>query len=141
MASGIAKDVQVRVQMDMDNLRRRLDSAVKGSLLRAGLVVELEAKKSMRRGAVRGKGKDRWMESSLPGDPPHVRTGTLRSSITTALRRAGREVIIGPTRIAHYGEYLEFGTSKMAARPFMGPALEKARPKIPAQFKGSLRRG
>lgn len=31
---------------------------------------------------------------------------------------------------ADYSSFLEFGTSKMAARPFMQPALEENKPKI-----------
>ena len=36
---------------------------------------------------------------------------------------------------ANYSEALEFGTSKMAARPFLQPALEANRPKIRALQK------
>lgn len=37
----------------------------------------------------------------------------------------GRAVaLVGPSRDAFYGEFQEFGTSKMAAQPFMRPALD-----------------
>lgn len=60
-----------------------------------------------------------------------VDTGNLKSSIGTSdLRAMGTsgsiEAEIGPT--ANYGIYLEFGTSRMAPQPFMGPALEKNSP-------------
>lgn len=36
----------------------------------------------------------------------------------------GDTVKIGPFRDYFYGHFLEFGTRKMSARPFMGPAFE-----------------
>lgn len=53
-----------------------------------------------------------------------VDTGNLRSSIGTDL--AGLEATVGPT--AAYGIYVEFGTSRMAPRAFLGPALDRVTP-------------
>jgi len=49
------------------------------------------------------------------------RTGNLSNSIGYDLY--GLEAEIGPT--ASYGIFLEYGTSRMAPRPYMKPALEK----------------
>lgn len=51
-----------------------------------------------------------------------VQTGYLRSSIESASIEAGKsaEVYVG----AEYGAYVEYGTYKMAARPFLTPAFE-----------------
>lgn len=58
------------------------------------------------------------------------RTGNLAGSITVG-HPSGRdtqpgdlEIEIGPT--AGYGAYVEFGTSRMGARPYMTPAAETA---------------
>lgn len=54
-----------------------------------------------------------------------VRTGQLRDSIEISKR--GREkysVRIGPSGKGFYGRYLEYGTSRLAARPFMRPAFD-----------------
>ena len=40
---------------------------------------------------------------------------------------------------ADYSKFLEFGTAKMRARPFMFPALEKNRNKIRRMLKASER--
>lgn len=52
------------------------------------------------------------------------RTGNLMNSIGRDLE--GLSAVIGPT--AHYGVYLEYGTSRMRARPYMGPALDAVTP-------------
>lgn len=62
--------------------------------------------------------------ASEPGQPPHVKTGRLRESFEVTTISDGR-VLVGPE--AYYGYMLEHGTSKMKARPFMGPALEKVK--------------
>ncbi|MCW2132888.1 HK97-gp10 family putative phage morphogenesis protein [Arthrobacter sp. VKM Ac-2550] len=60
-----------------------------------------------------------------------VDTGNLKGSIShTDLRTVGRSgtltVEIGPT--ASYAVFVELGTSKMAAQPFMGPAADRRAP-------------
>jgi len=67
---------------------------------------------------------------SAPGEPPGAKTGTLRRSITWEIDKKGNELIgrIGTNLI--YSLPLEFGTSKMSARPFLRPALEKNKGRI-----------
>ncbi|MCP3426025.1 HK97 gp10 family phage protein [Rothia sp. AR01] len=54
-----------------------------------------------------------------------VDTGYLRASIAAESPAPG-EVLVGPG--AHYGIYLEYGTSRMAARPYMTPAFDVVAP-------------
>lgn len=62
--------------------------------------------------------------ASAPGSPPGIDTGKLRAGINTKkLRELVYSVNTGDTE---YAPHLEFGTSKMAARPFMGPAAQEA---------------
>jgi HK97 gp10 family phage protein len=42
---------------------------------------------------------------------------------------------------ADYSGFLEFGTSKMGARPYLQPALEENRPKIRRMFARLRSRG
>lgn len=53
-----------------------------------------------------------------------VDTGFLMGSISREVR--GTSAVIGPT--AHYGIYLETGTSRMRPYPFMGPSLDAVSP-------------
>lgn len=53
-----------------------------------------------------------------------VDTGTLQNSISSDIN--GLTAEIGPS--TEYEGYVEYGTSKMAAQPYMGPAAEKNTP-------------
>lgn len=74
--------------------------------------------------------------SSAPGDPPAVQTGHLRRSVQVDLSRlneANPRARVG-TNIP-YGAELEFGTRKVAPRPWARPSARKARPKILNLFR------
>lgn len=56
-----------------------------------------------------------------------VKTGNLRRKIRTRERREdadGLRFAIEIPRSAFYGRFIEFGTSRVAAKPFMRPAAE-----------------
>lgn len=55
--------------------------------------------------------------ASSPGDPPHLRTGTLQGSVFYSID--GETLSVGAS--VPYADALEFGTQNMAARPFLGP--------------------
>ncbi len=61
-----------------------------------------------------------------------VRTGTLRRSIHT-VPTGELSAEVGPS--VEYGTYVELGTRKMAARPYLIPAAEAERPKFLARMK------
>jgi HK97 gp10 family phage protein len=74
--------------------------------------------------------------ASAQGEAPANDTGFLASQISTDVKTHQNGEVVG--RIissAPYSKALEFGTTKMMARPFMQPALEKNRRKIRAMFK------
>ena len=62
------------------------------------------------------------LERIAKGKAP-VDTGYLRRSIGTSFNwsSAGATVEVGPT--AYYGVFVEFGTRRMGAQPYMEPAL------------------
>lgn len=64
-------------------------------------------------------------QASAPGEAPAVDTGKLKNSIRARFPKRCRAVV---NVAAEYGAALEFGTRKIAARPFMRPAAEKALP-------------
>ena len=52
---------------------------------------------------------------------PVGETGFLKNSISSRENTNGAEVFVG----ADYGYYVEMGTSKMAAKPYIRPAIEQ----------------
>jgi HK97 gp10 family phage protein len=88
------------------------------ALFVTGHAIQVDAQISISTGAVSGRDH----VPSLPGQPPNNDTGLLADSIET--------VQVDPLKIevsanAPYAVALEFGTSKMAERPFMRPAAAK----------------
>ncbi|MEK9769757.1 MAG: HK97-gp10 family putative phage morphogenesis protein [Betaproteobacteria bacterium] len=77
-------------------------------------------------------------KASAAGEPPATDTGFLVSNISLEISpdRLSAEIISK----APYSAALEFGTSKMGARPFMQPALEENRHKIKAKVRASIKR-
>lgn len=66
---------------------------------------------------------------SAPGEPPHTRSGTLLNSIVSLPVDKPIGAKVGSIGLGK-GAYLEFGTSKMAARPFIWPALQAKKREI-----------
>ncbi len=129
------------------------------AMKKAGFVVErnvkeLLSKRGTGRTYIRGKKRHskqaRRHVASAPGQPPAVDTGILRASIFTDVSVKGGNVVgkVGPD-VEHiaaeqtagtdveYGLFLELGTAKMAARPFLRPGLAKSAAQIVRIFKGT----
>lgn len=72
---------------------------------------------------------------SEPGNPPAVVTGDLRQSYKITNKSSGKisayEIIYASDHAVH----LEFGTYKMAARPFLEPASVAVLPEIENKMK------
>lgn len=66
-----------------------------------------------------------------------VRTGNLRRSIIT--RHHGGLLSIVSSDV-EYGPYVEYGTSKMPARPFLLPALEANRARFEERVRSTIAR-
>ena len=66
--------------------------------------------------------------TSAAGEYPAADTGVLHTNIFADADSDGLGGSVESR--AKYSEFLEFGTSKMAARPFMQPSAEQARPRI-----------
>lgn len=58
-------------------------------------------------------------------DRAPVKTGFLKNSIATEFENGGLQATIGPA--AEYGIYVELGTKRMRARPYLKPAFERVR--------------
>ena len=125
--SGSVKIVKSNVKEVLASMAgARLAQAV----MAGGFVLETAVKVSMaaasHSGRVYGKHK-----ASAPGETPAVDTGVLVNSIKTELvSSSDSEAWVQVGTGVEYAEWLEFGTSKMAARPFMRPAYDNNEAKI-----------
>lgn len=68
------------------------------------------------------------------------RTGALAENIVISDITEDGTVDIGPDRDRFYGFFLEFGTSKMAARPFLQPAFEENKEQVQQKMADVIRR-
>lgn len=66
-----------------------------------------------------------------------VKTGTLRRSIHSVFENGGLRGLVGPSVL--YGKFVEFGTRRMGARPYLRPAAEAVMPNFAARLKTALR--
>jgi HK97 gp10 family phage protein len=74
-------------------------------------------------------------KASAEGEPPHKRTGRLRASINHEVDKAKATARVGTN--LKYGKFLELGTRKMAARPFLTSTLQKLSDAIGRLLKGA----
>lgn len=128
---GVKEAVEETVTKINRQVRSR-GTRVKNALRNAELEV-LRGKRSGRK--YRKPYSKRRYTASAPGEPPARRTGALRLNWT-----GGVEASAGPsgnTKVTAYIEsqtpyagYLENGTNKMAARPYVEKIKEKAQPEI-----------
>jgi len=138
---------------DRPKVRRAVDRAKRRALSRAGAFIRQRARTSIRK----RKG------AAPPGKPPRSHEGSLRRRILFGFDRASDSVVVGPARLNRPGDapnVLEFGGRttvkrrprrkdgtrvieskrvRIAARPYMGPALTKELPNIPKAWANSVR--
>ena len=121
------------------------DRATRRVLSRFGAYVRRAAKSSIRkRKAI-----------SRPGQPPSSHTGLLKRFIFFGYDPTRRSVVIGPARLTRGGRgdapsLLEYGgaatlkkrrrrkRARFRARPYMGPAMEHEKPKLPQMWRDSV---
>ena len=130
---------------DRSSVQSALSQAERKVLSRFGAFVRTRAKSSIRRRRA----------ASLPGQPPSSHVGLLKDFIYFVFDPAQRSVLVGPVRLNHTaGEapaVLEYGGTaaitwgrhprvvRIAARPYMRPALAQELPGLPAMWAHSVR--
>ncbi|MCL4198983.1 MAG: hypothetical protein KJZ69_15955 [Phycisphaerales bacterium] len=132
---------------DRPKVKRAVDAARRKVLSKAGAFIRQTARTSIRK----RKG------SSKPGSPPHSHVGLLRRFILFGYDRQSDSVVVGPVgfKASTAPRVLESGGTttvtrrrrgkrterrvRIAARPYMTPALEKERPKLPELWRNSVK--
>lgn len=132
---------------DRPKVKRAVDAARRKVLSKGGAFIRQTARTSIRK----RKG------TSKPGSPPYSHVGLLRRFILFGYDRQSETVVIGPVVIkgSTAPRVLEQGGTttvtrrrrgkrterrvRVAARPYMNPALEKERPKLPELWRNSVK--
>jgi hypothetical protein len=137
-----------------------VDRAKRQALSRVGAYIRQAARSSIKNApfiARKKRGEERTdlrRRTSRPGRPPYSQTGLLKRGILFGYDRNSDSVVIGPVflhgragrdvpRILEEGGHSQRGrdkrTVRIAARPYMRPAMMKELPNIPAAFRNSVR--
>jgi len=134
---------------DRKAVTAKVDRTTRKVLSRFGAFVRRAAKSSIAR----------RKRVSSPGQPPSSHSGLLKKFIFFGYEPANRNVVIGPAKlnqkIGDAPHALERGgvstvveglrgsrrkrRVKIKARPFMGPAFNKEKPKLPAMWASSIK--
>src|SRR5690606_1574350 len=71
-----------------------------------------------------------------------VRTGALKATIIKESVQNGK-ILIGPSQQgpAFRAHFVEYGTSKMSAKPFMRPTFEREKSRVESILANEIRRG
>ena len=132
---------------DRAAVTQAVDRATRRVLSKFGAFVRTTARSSLRR----------RKRVSEPGQPPSSHTGLVKRLLFFGFDAVRRSVIVGPAKLnkpkPRVLELLEQGgnirrrnrrtrkleTHVYRARPFMGPAMKKELPKLPAMWRNSLK--
>lgn len=124
----MAENPGLRIHRNRLARLRRIKTPALKALYEAGELVRADAVASIKEGAISGPGHI----PSQPGQPPNADTHQLDLSIDTVL--SPTKLSVSVVSKAPYSAALEFGTSKMAARPFLRPALRRNRNRLVRGF-------
>jgi hypothetical protein len=114
-------------------------SMASGGILAAG---KLKNQTTIDRVYWYGEPLHRWVQSSVPGTPPHKQTGHLQRSIAVEIVNDGLRAKIGPAQGLKYARIQELGSKsgRLAARPYMAPALTMTQSAIVQDFFRAIAR-
>ena len=115
--------VRTKFVWNGEGIAKTIENTMVNRLDLAGLTLMNEARSLISRDQPRsGKGARKvGLDPSRPGKPPKRVTGTLHRSIFWALDRQAVKGRVGTP--LKYGLFLELGTARMAARPWMITAV------------------
>lgn len=125
--------VTVTRQSKVKGVTAKYNAKLKQIIGAGGQMVMNEAKQSIQQNSGGGKTYQKYKPrrthtASAEGQPPNTDTGFLVSNIFLQIDPDGLGADVESR--ADYSGYLEFGTSKMRARPYLQPALEANRRNI-----------
>lgn len=126
--------------LDFANIIAHLDQNWEKQMLKAAMRVHKELTYVLsgnRSGKLyRVPATKRYYKASRAGEPPASRLGHLRTSYKYLVKGKGMDAAGYVGSPLPYSHYLEYGTYKMAPRPHLKVAFQKAKPDVEKLFKG-----
>lgn len=104
-------NIEISLTDNSDLIKDAMEDQVEQALTAVGITAENNAKREITRAVY-----------DTPESPSYVRTGRLRNSLTHSVEMNEKAVYIGSA--VEYAAYVELGTSRMRARPYLRPAVE-----------------
>ena len=104
------KKIEISLTDNSDLIKDALEDQLEQALTAVGITAESNAKKEITRAVY-----------DTPESKTYVRTGRLRNSLTHSVAMNEKAVYIGSA--VGYAAYVELGTSRMKARPYLRPAV------------------
>lgn len=141
MPTGNAITVEVKGLKELEQKLAQLPAAVgykalSGALMSAGNEIAKEAKRLAPKGSVEHYLGTKAKAKGKKAEPGNLRAHIRRTKVKETKYSA--EVRIGWTSKAFYGQFVEFGTARQPARPFLRPAFEAKKEKALEVFKKRL---
>lgn len=134
----------------LERMTAEVEKEVAGALFVGGLKIEENAKKSIQDGNKTGRIYQRGNvthRASAPGEAPASDTGELAYSGIKTIPKSSMHVNVEAQVVSkskngssNYAIDLEYGTSKMEARPFMKPAFDVSKEFIIERMEKALKR-
>lgn len=126
--------IEIRFEDNLEGVMKKIDSTAQDRILESVNEVRntvLETLSGDRSGRVyKVPGTSKTYVASSPGQPPAVQLGDLRKSIKGGVEEEGGSIVGFVGTELPKGPMLEFGTSRMAARPWLRPSFEKSADKV-----------
>lgn len=79
------------------------------------------------------------MEMDAKSNCP-TKTGRLKESIKADITKTGKKATLRLYSTVDYAPYVEYGTSKMAARPFLKPAFNQNKNKVVRKIRNNIKK-
>ena len=114
---GLGIEGLQELNQEFNDLENALTQEIITALMRGGMIIETDAKRR------------------CPVD-----TGRLRASLTTDVEREGKTTFVLKVGTnVEYASFVETGTSRMAAQPFLRPAVDAKAKDVVDEIRESIR--
>jgi len=126
------------------NAAKTTDNMISLAIKKSAILIDAKSKEKIQKGTPTGRTYKRRSvthRASSPGDSPVTDTGRLVSSIRFVMPGRMSAEVGSLANIAKYGNMLEEGTSRMAARPWLEPTLKENAGQISNLITAAIKHG